>query len=397
MTEIEDPDAKVRAGVDAVEFVMENARVVTPDSVLEGSVRVKGDQVAAVGEGVTGDADRRIDADGRLVLPGLVDLHGDDVEDHVYPRSGVSVDLPVAFQSADRANVAAGITTKFHAVSFIDRPSDDRSVELATALAEEVADLDSLLADHRFHARCEVTNEDAIAAVEGVVNRGLTDLVSVMTHIPGHGQYRNYDTFEEWFETRSSRSREAARERWDETRGVSRADVQAASERVIETAQTAGVPTASHDDGTRGEVEWAAEHGVDICEYPTTVEAARAGVEAGLVTGMGAPNLVRGGSQSGNVATADAIAADAVDALLVDYHPPSLLNAVFVDTDEPLPERVARVTKTPAEAVGLSDRGRLEPGARADFVVVETAGTPSPTVRRAFVAGREVYRAGARA
>jgi alpha-D-ribose 1-methylphosphonate 5-triphosphate diphosphatase len=106
---------------------------------------------------------------------------------------------------------------------------------------------------------------------------------------------------------------------------------------------------------------------------------------------MGAPNLVRGGSQSGNVATADAIAADAVDALLVDYHPPSLLNAVFVDTGEPLPERVARVTKNPAEAVGLSERGRLAPGARADLVVVETGETP--TVRRVFVAGREVYHA----
>jgi alpha-D-ribose 1-methylphosphonate 5-triphosphate diphosphatase len=389
MTELDGPATDAAGTV-----VVENARVVTPDAVVDGGVRVEGDRIVAVGEGVAGGADRRIDAAGRLVVPGLVDLHGDDVEDHVFPRSGVRVDTPVAFQSADRANVAAGITTKFHAVSFIDRPSDDRSVGLATNLAEDLAETDSLLADHRFHARCEVTNEAAIAAVEDVVDRGLADLVSVMTHIPGHGQYRSYDTFEEWFDGRSSRSREEARERWDRTRSITREDIEVASERVLETAQAAGMPTASHDDGTREEVEWAAEHGVDICEYPITVEAARAGVEAGLVTGMGAPNLVRGGSQSGNVATADAIAADAVDALLVDYHPPSLLNAVFVDTGEPLPERVARVTKTPAEAVGLSDRGRVDPGARADLVVVETGETP--TVRRAFVAGREVYHAGTR-
>ena len=110
---------------------------------------------------------------------------------------------------------------------------------------------------------------------------------------------------------------------------------------------------------------------------------------------MGAPNLVSGGSQSGNVATADAIAAGAVDALMVDYHPPSLLNAVFGDTGEPLPKRVARVTKNPAEAIGLPERGRLEPGARADLIIVETAETPVPTVRRSFVAGREIYQAGA--
>lgn len=394
MRELEDPNADARTDVNATK-VVENARVVTPDSIIEGGVRVKNDRITAVGEDVTGDASLQIDADGSLIMPGLVDLHGDDLEDHVHPRSDVRVDTPMAFQSADRANVAAGITTKFHAVSFIDRPSDDRSVELATNLAKEVANVDSLLADHRFHARCEVTSEAAITAVEGVIDRGLADLVSVMTHVPGHGQYRDYDTFGEWFETRSSRSREAARERWDETRGISREDIQAASERIVDVAQAAGVPTASHDDGTREEVEWAAEHGIDICEYPITVEAARAGVEAGLVTGMGAPNLVRGGSQSGNVATADAIAADAVDALMVDYHPPSLLNAVFVDTGEPLHKRVARVTKNPAEAIGFPERGRLEPGARADMIIVETDETPVPTVRRSFVAGREIYRAGA--
>lgn len=387
MTELEDPEADADGTV-----VVENATVVTPEAVVEGGVRIEGDRIAEVGEGVAGGAERRIDASGRLVLPGLVDLHGDDIEDHVFPRSGVRVETPVAFQSADRANVAAGITTKFHAVSFIDRPADDRSVEIAAQLAADVAETDSLLADHRFHARCEVTCDEAIRAVEDVVDRGLADLVSVMTHIPGHGQYRDYDTFEEWFETRSSRSREAARKRWDETRDVTRADIQSAAERVIGVAQEAGIPTASHDDGTREEVEWAADQGVDICEYPITIEAARAGGEAGLLTGMGAPNLVRGGSQSGNVATADAIAADAVDALLVDYHPPSLLDAIFVDTGEPLPDRVSRVTKNPAEAVGLSERGRLEPGARADLLLVETGETP--TVRRVFVAGREIYHAG---
>jgi alpha-D-ribose 1-methylphosphonate 5-triphosphate diphosphatase len=120
--------------------------------------------------------------------------------------------------------------------------------------------------------------------------------------------------------------------------------------------------------------------------------AAEAAREAGLTTAMGAPNLVRGGSQRGNLATADAIDAGLVDALLVDYHPPSLLAALFVDTGEPLPDRVARASAAPAAAVGLDDRGRIEPGARADLILVDES--PVPTVERAVVGGRDVYRTG---
>jgi alpha-D-ribose 1-methylphosphonate 5-triphosphate diphosphatase len=377
----------------AVTTVVENARVVTPEAVVEGGVRVEGDRIAAVGSDVAGGADRRIDAGGRLLLPGLVDLHGDDIESHVHPRSGVRVDTDVAFRSADCATVAAGITTKFHAVSFMDRAADDRSPALATALAERVDAADSLLADHRFHARCEITDATAIRAVEDVLDRGLVDVASVMTHIPGEGQYRNFDTFESWYATRSGVPREQARERWEHKRSFTDAELAANADRVIDAAQAAGVTVASHDDVHPSQVRRMAERGVDVCEYPVTMAAARAAHEAGLATAMGAPNLVRGGSQRGNLSTAAAIDEGVVDALLVDYHPPSLLAAPFVDTGEPLPERVARVTANPAVAAGLSDRGRIEPGARADLVVVDPE--PAPTVRRAFVAGRDVYRTGA--
>jgi alpha-D-ribose 1-methylphosphonate 5-triphosphate diphosphatase len=392
VTDAETPAVEPAAAAGAERVVVENARVVTPTTVVRGGVRTDGATITAVGEDVSGDADRRIDADGRLVLPGLVDLHGDDIEDHVYPRTSVRVDAPTAFHAADRANVAAGITTKFHAVSFLDRQADNRSTELATELATAVDEQQGLLADHRFHARCELTNEQAIAAVTGLVDRGLADLVSVMTHIPGQGQYRNYDTFETWFDTRTDVSRERARERWDRTRSLTRADLRAAAGRVVDAAVAAGVPAASHDDTTAESVAWMADRGVDICEYPVTMAAAEAAAEAGLFTAMGAPNLVRGGSQRGNLRTADAIDAGAVDALLVDYHPPSLLKAAFVETGEPLPERIARVTANPAAAVGLDDRGRVEPGARADLLVVDNRSTP--VVRRAFVAGRDVYHAG---
>lgn len=370
-----------------------NARVVTPDAVREGGVRVEGDRIVAVGPDAAGAAaDRRIDAAGRLLLPGLVDLHGDDVESHVFPRDGVRADLPVALRSADRANVAAGITTKFHAVSFMDRASADRSTELATELARRLADDDALLADHRFHARCELTDPDGVATVERAIDEGLVDLVSVMTHVPGRGQYRNVDSFEAWFETRTGMDRERARERWESQRSIPERRLRERAVRTIEAGREAGIAVASHDDADAASVRRRAEAGVDLCEYPVTMAAAEAAREAGLTTAMGAPNLVRGGSQRGNLATGDAIDAGLVDALLVDYHPPSLLAGPFVDTGEPLPDRVARASAAPAAAVGLDDRGRIEPGARADLILVDES--PVPTVERAIVGGRDVYRTG---
>ncbi len=369
---------------------IENARIVTPETVREGGVHIKSGRIAAVGADLDGTPDQRIDAEGRLILPGLIDLHGDDIEDHVYPRSGVQVDSAVAFRSVDRTNVAAGITTKFHAVSFTDRPEDDRSVALAARLADRIDHFDAGAIDNRFHARCELTNPDAVDAVVDALDRGAVDLASVMTHIPGQGQYRDFDSFEEWFTEQSSAPRATARERWKRTRSIDRSTLDARADRVIDAAHDADTPVASHDDETAAEVRRMVDRGVDICEYPVTMAAAEAAAATDMTTAMGAPNLVRGGSQRDNLATADAIDAGAADILLVDYHPPSLLRAAFVDTGESLPRRVRRVTAAPAEAVGLTDRGRIEPGARADLIVVDDQGPP--TVHRAFVAGKETYR-----
>jgi alpha-D-ribose 1-methylphosphonate 5-triphosphate diphosphatase len=159
----------------------------------------------------------------------------------------------------------------------------------------------------------------------------------------------------------------------------------------VAAAHDGGIPTASHDDEKVAEVERLHEQGVDITEYPITLETAERAHDLEMAVAMGAPNLVRGESQWGNLRTVDAVEAGVVDALVADYHPPSLLAAAFVDTGEPLPDRVARVTANPASAAGLDDRGRIESGARADLVVVDRE--PTPTVTRAFVRGRPVYRA----
>ena len=365
-------------------------RVVTPEAVIHGGVRAEGDRIVEVGD-VDGDADTVIDADGKFVLPGLVDLHGDDIENHLHPRSGARMALPMAMSSADRANVAAGITTKFHAISFERDEEADRSPELAATLTAAIAAADDLLVDHRLHARCEVTQRDCVDAVLEVVENGDADLVSVMSHIPGKGQFRDVEAFKEYYENASEHSAEEAEELIEERTDIGMETLRSRVDEIVSAAHDTGIVTASHDDEDPAEVERLAEAGVDITEYPITLETAERATEVGMTTAMGAPNLVRGESQWGNLSTAEAIEAGVVDALVADYHPPSLLAGTFVDTGEPLPERVSRVTANPADAAGFHDRGRISVGARADLLVVDR--DPTPTVARALVAGNPVYRA----
>lgn len=371
-------------------LALTNARVVTTDSVVEGGVRVEGDRIIGVGDVDTTSATQAVDVGGRYVLPGLVDLHGDDIESHLYPRAGARMDTDMALAAADRANLAAGITTKFHAVSFERDEDEGRSPALAREIVARMEQVD-LVADHRLHARCEVTQAECVDAVLEVVADGHADLVSVMSHIPGKGQFRDVEAFFDYYRESTDHSVEEARERIERRGEVSMNTLRERVDRVVQAAHEAGAVTASHDDEDPAEAERLAAAGVDISEYPITLETARRASELGMATAMGAPNLVRGASQWGNLETRAAIEAGVVDALVADYHPMSLLAAAFVDTGEPLPDRVARVTAAPAAAVGLGERGRIEPDARADLVVVDRE--PTPTVTRGLVAGEPVYRA----
>ncbi len=378
-----------RSTLETESLSIRGGRIVTPEAVLDGGVRIEGETIAEVGEVERGRTE--IDANGRLILPGLIDLHGDDIETHLHPRSGAQMDTGLALHTADRANVAAGITTKFHAIAFELDEEADRSPELATELSRTLSETDRLLADHRLHARCEVTQRESVDAVEAVIQDGNADLVSVMSHVPGKGQFRDVEAFREYYERSTNHSAEEATQLIEERGDLELETLRNRVDEIITAANAAGAVTASHDDEDPAEVSRLSENGVEITEYPITLETARRAAELGMTTAMGAPNLVRGESQWGNLETATAIRAGVLDVLVADYHPPSLLASVFVETGESLPERVRRVTANPAAAVGLEDRGRIETGARADLLVVDPE--PTPTVDRAIVAGRPVYRA----
>lgn len=367
-------------------------RIVTPDDVIDGGVlRIRDGTI----ERILHDPDRRthadttVDATGKVVMPGLIDLHGDDIERHLFPRPEARVDTAVALTSADRTSVVNGITTKFHAIAFENAPGDNRAISLATELVETIDAATELLADNRVHVRCELT--ESVRAVRELLDSDISvGLVSLMNHVPGDGQFVDQEAFEERYVDGQGYSTESAQRLADCRQNTTESVLWYRISELAEHANDAGVPVASHDDDSPEFVDRMASQGVCISEFPVTIDAARRAAEHGLYSVMGAPNLVRGGSLWDNLAVEDAVDEGVVDVLCSDYHPPSLLAAPFVPTGEPLPKRVARVTSNPADAVGLDDRGRIEEGLRADVLVVDPE--PIPTVQHVFANGQNVFR-----
>lgn len=378
--------------------VIEGGRVVTPGGVVDsGRVVVDDTRITAVEPLGTEDSEesptrgsrRKVDATDRVVMPGLVDLHGDDVERYLYPRSGERIDPKQALATADRLTLAAGVTTKFDAVAVEEAPEKNRSVESALEVIDAVEAGADLVADHRVHARCELTDPASVANVTRLGDRSAVDMVSMMAHVPGQGQFDDIDDFaERYADGRGAVADEAAQVGRDRS-AVSKGTLR---ERAAELTGAFGdteIVLASHDDAGPSAVDFAVDQGVDLCEYPVSLAAAERAGDRGVATAMGAPNLVRGGSLWGNLCAREAIDAGVVDVLCSDYRPQALLESVFVETREPLEDRVARVTSRPARIAGLTGRGRLVEGTRADLIVVDPE--PTPTVTHALANGRLVY------
>jgi len=337
-----------------------------------------------------------VDLRGHTVMPGLIDVHCDAIEKEVEPRAGVLFPLDFAVAQVDRRNAAAGITTPYHALSFASNQFGVRSNETAATLVRAVAAFGAhSLVDNRIHCRYEVTDPAAVPVLEALMDEGVVDLLSVMDHSPGQGQFKTVDAYLTYMMGNHGMSREEAAD----AAAKKQAELEGAPERVnrlLDRARLHGIPTASHDDDSPQRIAAMHALGVSMSEFPINVETARAAKTVALPTILGAPNVLRGKSQSGSMRALDAILAGVASILCSDYQPSTLIAAAFAaarQAELPLNEALALVTANPADACGLSDRGRLRAGARADLIAVRTV-AGQPLVTHTWSAGRLVFAAG---
>jgi len=359
---------------DQAETVLTNATMVLSDQVVRGTLVMRGGLIADISEGASA-LPGAVDFGGDILMPGIIDLHTDNLERQVEPRAGARWPSRSAFLAHDGQCAAAGVTTVFDALCLgnlgIDK--DDR----ARTFREGVSDLTALSgsglfkSDHLLHLRCELPAEDMLDSLYSVARHPLTRMVSLMDHTPGVGQYADLERF------RARKRREgmgpAEIEALIEHLMSQRAKLREPNRRaLLDLARDMPVVLASHDDETVEEVLANHADGIAISEFPVRLAAARAAKAHGMDVIAGAPNIVRGGSHSGNVSAAELLAAGAVDALASDYVPPALVEAAFTAADAglPLPAAVALITAGPARLAGLTDRGSLSPGLRADLLRV---------------------------
>ncbi len=376
------------------ETVFRNANIILETEIIHGSVQMRDGVIVDVTQGPSTIGE---DFEGDYLLPGLVELHTDHLEGHYTPRPSLRWNVTAAIQSHDAQIAASGITTVLDCLRMGTNQEggefeEDEMRKMADAL-KKAGQEGRLRAEHLLHLRCEVSASDVMeqfAQFDGVPE---IRLVSLMDHAPGQRQFQSMDQYILYYKTMKGLSDEAF-EVFVQNR-IARSERYSDKHRkmIAGICNERGIPMASHDDANLDHVDESIGFGVRLAEFPTSLEAAKASHDAGLSVLMGAPNVVRGKSHSGNIAAADLARAGVLDVLSSDYVPFSIMHAPFILADTiniTLPQAIAMVTATPAKAVGLDDRGRIAPGLRADLVRVRQTSGDVPIVRSVWRQGQRV-------
>ncbi|MCX2722274.1 alpha-D-ribose 1-methylphosphonate 5-triphosphate diphosphatase [Roseibium salinum] len=375
--------------------VLKNARIVLGREVISGHAAFSNGVIVGVDTGAAPQAGE--DLGGDYLLPGLVDIHTDHFEKHVFPRAHVRWDPLRAAMAHDAQIIGSGITTVFDSLcvgATIKNPERREILGPMIDALETAQAAGMLRAEHLVHLRCEITDPDTAPLAEENIGRDIVRMISVMEHLPGRRQSKNIKAYIERRMADSGFSRSVVEKETQELLNRSDEVSRIVRPAVVSLAHAHHLPLLSHDDTELHHIDEATAEGIVVSEFPCTPEAARKAKEHGMHVVGGAPNILRGGSQSGNVAVSDLMAENLVDILASDYVPRSMLDSAFmIAADEAftadLAEAVRMVTKTPAEVAGLADRGEIAEGKRADLLQVGLF-NGHPFVKRAWRAGQRV-------
>jgi alpha-D-ribose 1-methylphosphonate 5-triphosphate diphosphatase len=383
------------------QIIFKNARMVLPTEVVYGSLSSVDGRIDAFdcgSNGVNGTG-ATVDLEGDYLLPGLVEMHTDNFERHLMPRPKVHWAEMPALLAHDAEIAAAGITTVFDALGVGEADSESLRGTAWDAVVRTIdtcADQGLLRADHYLHVRCELPAPNTVELFTPFREHKRLSLISLMDHTPGQRQWEDIEQARTYYTGKKGWSKEKFEYQVAQATMLQEKYAEPHRAYFVDYCREHGIALASHDDTTIEHVEKAHAEGATMSEFPTTMVAARKARERGLATVMGGPNVVRGGSHSGNVAAADLAREGLLDILSSDYVPGSLLSAVMrLVNDEilSLPSAVATISSAPAKATGLHDRGAIAPGLRADLVQMRVVDLPNGA-QQAIV--RAVWREGQR-
>lgn len=378
-------------------MIVNNVRLVLEDEVVAGSLEIRDGRIASFSDS-NSQQPGALDGEQAYLLPGLVELHTDNLDKFFMPRPKVDWPAHSAMSSHDALMVASGITTVLDAIGVGDVRDGGHRLDNLSKMIDAIRDSNRKglnRVDHQLHLRCELPYHTTLTLFSALVSTPELSLVSLMDHSPGQRQYASREKYRDYYQGKYQLNDQQMDEFEREQLSLAAEWSQPNRNAIAAMCRARAIPIASHDDATAAHVAESHAVGSAIAEFPTTLEAAAASRACGMQVLMGAPNIVRGGSHSGNVAAWELASAGLLDILSSDYYPASLLDAVFrLVADErnvlELPQAMALVTRNPARAIGLCDRGIIAEGLRADLVLAHTD-HGHPHIRHVWSQGRLVF------
>lgn len=375
-----------------------NGKIVTPGAIIDNKVLlIDQDRIVDIATHCP-TAEKVIDAQGRFITPGFIDVHSDRIEQCILPRPTALLDFELALKECESELLHLGISTMYHSLTLYKDEffgkSPIRTKENVLKIADLIANIHNRnhLIRHRFHLRIEIDNFEAYDIAKALIEDKKVQEISFMDHSPGQGQYRNLEVYEEAIS--KYKGKEVDNLSFESILQYHHNKSVLSFEQMKELSTLAhakGIAVASHDDDTEEKLALNCKIGVDICEFPITIETAKSAKSKGLYTVVGAPNILLGGSHSRNMCAADAIKEECVDIVCSDYYPPAILHSIFIMHHKygiPLNIMVNKATLNPAQATNThKDYGSIEIGKKADLLIIDVLDS-YPVITHVFVDGK---------
>ena len=376
--------------------LIRNVDIITKDKVLKNhSLLVEDNKIKEISKRIdfSEEVDEIIDGDGGYLMPGFIDIHSDYIEQLAAPRVTSVMDFELALYEFEKELVAHGITTMYHSISLLKDIGKKvmRRPENVKKMIKEInkAHNQLHLVHHRFHLRLELDNIDGVDLVYDSINNNEIHLLSFMDHTPGQGQYRDLEIYKKSYIDDEGLSKEQVDNELKNRMNKEMITLDKVKE-IASLALSKNIPIASHDDDTVEKLDLVKSFGATISEFPITLEILKAAREKELLTVVGAPNVLLGGSHAGNLSAKEAIESGCADIICSDYYPASILHTIFkmVEYGQSLPDMVKMATLNPAISVGIDHFvGSIEEGKNADFLIVKKLSNNFPAITHVMVDG----------